>query len=166
MIRIAMQSDVVAMADIYEEAIRDQVHANCDTSQPDLAKFARGYFFGNGRYTTLINETDDRCVVGWGALKRFSALPWDDSVAEVAVYIRRGHRSRGTGVRLLQALVAHAEAAKFYSVVAIILSENVPSIRGCYACGFECGVKMPSIASLYGATEDVVWMQKLLTRES
>jgi phosphinothricin acetyltransferase len=161
-----MPSDAPVMANIYDQAIHDRVHANCDTPQyNNLEKFSNSYFFGDDRYACLINESDTGDVNGWGALKKFSALPGDDSIAEVAVYISRDHRTVGIGVRLLKALIAHAKTAHFDSLIAIILENNAPSIRGCLACGFTSQVRMPAIAKPYGESQDILWMQMCLNPE-
>lgn len=162
MIRLARPGDAPIMADIYNQAIADRVHANCDIPQTS-DKFLSIYFSGSERYVALVHERDDGAIAGWGALKKFSARPDDETIAEVAVYIRRNQRSAGLGIRLLRALIRHAENASFRSLIAIILGENVESIRGSQSCGFEERVRIPAIANMYGRYEDIVWMQKALT---
>jgi phosphinothricin acetyltransferase len=164
MIRSASVRDVSAMVDVYNQAIEDQVFANCDILQGNCDAFESLYFTNNNRYLVLVNESDTNGnISGWAAVKKFSARPYDDSIAEVAVYIRRENRSAGTGIRLLRELIKHAKNAEFQSLVAVILGRNIQSLRGSVACGFEEKVRMRAIASVYGQEEDIVWMQRMLT---
>jgi phosphinothricin acetyltransferase len=153
------------MMDIYNEAVDDRVHANCDVLQTDEARFAAQYFF-DPRYRTLVRESPEGEVLGWGALKKFSARPRDPRMAEVAVYIARRSRSAGMGVHLMKELMKLAAEAQFHSLVAIILEKNTPSIRGCKFCGFEEKVRLPLLAKMYGGAEDIVWLQLVLSPSS
>lgn len=163
MIRLATTADIGAMVDVYNQAIADEVYANCDVPQVGNQTFELAYFFGSDRYVVLVNEASEGRIVGWGALKKFSARPHDADIAEVAVYIARDNRSVGLGIHLLKDLIAHAEKVGFRSLMAVIVGKNNQSIRGSKLCGFEEKIRFPAIARLYGGEEDIVWMQKLLT---
>ncbi|HXZ00668.1 MAG TPA: GNAT family N-acetyltransferase [Stellaceae bacterium] len=165
MIRPAVLSDLDRVIEIYNQAIIDRVHANCDELQTSSDKFASIYFGDDPRYFILVYESEAGEVEGWGAVKRFSARPYDRSAGEVAVYIARESRSRGHGVRILRALMSRAKAADFHSLVAIILGENIQSIRGAASCGFEEKVRIPAIAYQYGKYSDIVWLQKVMDRD-
>lgn len=151
------------MMEIYNEAVRDEVHANCDVVQDDLSRFTHTYFGYGPRYGCVVSETDAGVVVGWGALKTFSSRPRDESVAEVAVYITRTSRSAGLGIRMLERLMVHARSVRFHSLVAIILGKNTPSIRGSKYCGFEEKVRLTGAARVQGEVEDIVWLQLVLS---
>ncbi|WP_182915620.1 GNAT family N-acetyltransferase [Massilia cavernae] len=166
MIRIATINDVDAMVDVYNQAVTDQVYANCDDVQQPGPAFADAYFFGSERYIVLVKLDEEGAMLGWGALKKFSARPYDPAIAEVAVYIARARRSRGLGIRLLQQLIVHATGAGFDSLMAVIVGKNVQSIRGSALCGFAEVVRLPAIARLYGGAVDMVWMQKMLAQTS
>lgn len=159
MIRPATLSDAPSMMAIYNEAITDQVHANCDVLQSDAARFGAIYFGGSGRHGVYVKETPEGGLAGWGALKKFSAFPHCEDIAEVAVYIGRERRSAGLGIRLLQQLLEHARDADFQSVVAIILEHNRASIRGSEHCGFNTCVTLPKAAHFSDQYEDIIWMQ-------
>jgi phosphinothricin acetyltransferase len=161
-IRLAQRQDAEAMMAIYNEAVREEAHANCDVVQDDLEKFSAQYFFSD-RYVALVGEDEPGHVVGWGALKRFSARLYDEKMAEVAVYITRHNRCGGLGKGLLKELIVHAERAAFHSLIAIIIGKNLQSIKGSASCGFTETLRMRAIANLYGNMEDIVWMQKVLT---
>ncbi len=150
------------MVDVYNQAIEDQVFANCDVFQ-NRDTFISTYFTDTTRYIVLVSESEcDHIIVGWSAIKPFSARPYDSTIAEVAVYIRRENRSAGIGIRMLRELIKHARISGFHSLVAVILGRNSPSLRGSKFCGFEEKVRMPAIASIYGQAEDIVWMQRIL----
>jgi len=164
MIRLADVSDVSAMVEVYNQSIEDRVFANCDDLHGSSDAFTSLYFGNNNRYVVLVSESGINAnVVGWAAIKRFSARSYDTSIAEVAVYIRRENRSAGTGIRLFRELIIQAEKCGFQSLVAIILGRNVQSLRGCKSCGFKEKVRMRAIANVYGEEEDIIWMQRMLT---
>jgi L-amino acid N-acyltransferase len=165
-IRLGVESDAARMMAIYNEAVDDQVHANADVLHDDVAKFSSLYFDGGNRYVTYVAESASGEVIGWGALKKFSARPYDPSMAEVAVYIARGNRSAGLGIHLLRRLMAYSREVGFHSLVAIILEENRQSLRGCKFCGFEEKIRLPGAISLYGGREDVVWLQLVVANSS
>lgn len=159
MIRPATPADTAPMMAIYNEAIVDQVHANCDTLQSDVAGFGAVHFADPARYGVYVSESPEGHVVGWGALKKFSAFPHCTDMAEVAVYIGRSKRAAGLGIRLLQRLQRHASGVGFHSLVAIILEHNRQSIRGSEHCGFQTCVTLPGAAHFSDQYEDIIWMQ-------
>ncbi len=159
MIRAATTADAAPMMAIYNDAIVDQVHANCDTLQSDVDGFGALHFADPARYGVYVCESAQGDVVGWGALKKFSAFPHCTDVAEVAVYIGRDKRAAGLGIRLLQRLQRHASGVGFHSLVAIILEHNHPSIRGSEHCGFQTRVTLPKAAHFSDQYEDIIWMQ-------
>ncbi|XVN17078.1 GNAT family N-acetyltransferase [Pseudomonas corrugata] len=118
------------------------------------------YFGKDRRFAVLVYLSSDGDTVAWGALKPFSARPDDETMAEVAVYVRRDMRARGVGIRLLQALEVSAREAGFESLVAIILGPNHASARGCKSQGFAECVRIPRIARLENNLVDIVWLQK------
>jgi len=166
MIRRAITDDALDMIEIYNEAISDEVWANCDVIVTDPSKFIASYFFDTAKYSCFVSMTPNGEVNAWGALKRFSArLPDDESIAEVAVYVKRGSRAKGIGIFLLQKLIIHAKNANFYSLIAIVVGKNIQSIRGCKYCGFEETVRMPEIVNFDGKYEDIVWLQMILKKD-
>lgn len=163
MIRLAIPDDVHHMVDIYNQAIADRLHSNCDIPHRNPDRFLDIYFSDNSRYTVIVSEQNaGGSISGWAALKKFSARPYDPEIAEVTVYVRRENRSSGIGIRMLRALIEYARKNRFKSLVAIILGKNVSSIRGSMFCGFEERVRFQRIANIYGKEEDIVWMQKSL----
>jgi L-amino acid N-acyltransferase YncA len=163
-LRAAVPADAAAMMAIYNEAIVDHVHANCDVLQSDAGRFGAGYLVDvPACYGVYVDESPTGEICGWGALKKFSAFPHCAEIAEVAVYIGRDRRSRGLGIRLLQQLQAHARGAGLHSLVAIILEHNRSSIRGSEHCGFQTCVVLPKAARFSDQYEDIIWMQCNLT---
>lgn len=160
MIRLAIPDDLPSMVETYNQAIADKVFANCDVPQRDTEKFALTYFGKNRRFAVLVYLSSNGDTIAWGALKPFSARPDDETMAEVAVYVRRDMRARGVGIRLLRALEVSAREAGFESLVAIILGPNHASARGCISQGFSERVRIPKIARLENDLVDIVWLQK------
>ncbi|WP_434701252.1 GNAT family N-acetyltransferase [Pseudomonas sp. D1-36] len=160
MIRPATPDDLPSIVETYNQAIADKVFANCDVPHHSIEKFELTYFGKNQRFAVLVYLSSAGDTVAWGALKPFSARPDDETMAEVAVYVRRDMRARGVGIRLLQALEVSAREAGFESLVAIILGPNHASARGCISQGFYECVRIPQIAKLENNLVDIVWLQK------
>ena len=171
MILPALPAHVPAMIDIYNHAIDDRVYANCDERIVDSWHFESLYLGSPSPDSSrlerrcFVSIDTDGSVAAWGALKPFSALPCDSSIAEVAVYVSRLSRSRGIGIRLLRHIIGCDAAMRLSSLVAVILAKNVASIRGSAACGFTECARLSGIATLHDTSEDIVWMQRMIVEE-
>ena len=76
-------------------------------------------------------------VVGWAALAPVSGRCVDGGVAEDSVYVATAAHGRAVGRRLLEELVARAEAAGIWTVQAGIFPENEARVRLHLAAGFR-----------------------------
>ena len=76
-------------------------------------------------------------MVGWAALSPVSDRCVYAGVAENSLYIHPDHRGRGVGTELLDALVAGAERAGYWTIQTGIFPENTASIATHERCGFR-----------------------------
>lgn len=166
-IRPAELEDLEAITTIYNYAVAHTT-VTFDTS-PRTEAYQRMWFDQHGEaYPLLVAQAGGR-VVGWAALS-----PWSDrcaykTTAEVSIYIEAEHQGRGTGTRLLEALVKAGMQAGLHSAVARIVEGNPVSVRLLEKAGFrtvgimsrrdpfgqEAGYK-------FGRYLDVIIMEKLL----
>ena len=162
MIRQACSEDACEMMRIYNQAVEDQVYANCDRVS-SVEEFAREYLGDGQHYAAFVSSSADGGLSGWGALKPFSMRSKDPKMGEVSVYVDRSRRSAGLGVLLLRRLVAHAAGAGFRSLIASIAKKNTQSLRGSKGCGFEERATLPGVATIRGLAEDMVWVERLVS---
>jgi phosphinothricin acetyltransferase len=105
-------------------------------------------------------------VMGWSTLAAVSDRCVYAGVAEVSVYVAASARGRGVGAALLQGLIASAEAAGVWTLIAGIFPENTASV-GLHECaGFrlvgrrERLGKMPMIGPRAGEWRDVLLLER------
>jgi L-amino acid N-acyltransferase YncA len=100
-------------------------------------------------------------VLGWAALAPVSGRCVYAGVAEVSVYVHERARGRGLGRRLLQAVVAGAEAAGIWTVEAGIFPENTASLALHRSCGFRVvGTRERMGRDPAGRWRDVVLLER------
>ncbi|WP_051259410.1 GNAT family N-acetyltransferase [Schaalia suimastitidis] len=89
----------------------------------------------------LIAEADSgdgvRLPFGWAALGQWSALSGYRHTREVSIYVDACARGAGVGRILLEALIAHARSLGVHTLLSLIESRNVASVRLHERCGFR-----------------------------
>jgi phosphinothricin acetyltransferase len=154
--RAAALGDAAAIARIYNEGIEDRI--STFETRPRTAQEIESWF---GGHPILVVE-EAGAPVGFAALSQFRARACYAGVAELSIYVARTHRGRGAGAVALRALVAEAEAAALWKIIAGVFTGNEPSLRLLGAAGFrEIGVYRKH-AKLDGAWKDVVLLELLL----
>jgi L-amino acid N-acyltransferase YncA len=99
-------------------------------------------------------------VVGWAALAPTSKRPAYAGVAEVSVYVAEAERGRGTGSRLLGALVDASEAHGIWTLQAAVFPENAASVALHQRHGFRVVGRRERIARLDGRWRDVLLLER------
>lgn len=159
-IRAAELDDLKAIIAIYNHAIAHTT-ATFDT-EPRTEESQRTWFDQHGEaYPLLVAQVEDR-IVGWAALS-----PWSDrcaykTTAEVSLYIEKGHQGRGTGTRLMEALLKAGRQAGLHSAVARIVEGNPASIHLHEKAGFRKVGVMQEAGYKFGRYLDVIIMEKFL----
>jgi phosphinothricin acetyltransferase len=101
--------------------------------------------------------------LGFGYYAQFRARSAYRFTAEDSVYVRDSVRGQGVGKALVAALLAHAAAAGFTQMLAVIGdSENTGSIGVHASLGFQPAGTMRKVGYKFGRWLDVVTMQKSL----
>ncbi len=103
---------------------------------------------------------DDGRVLGWVALSPVSDRCAYAGVAEVSVYVTEHARGRGVGSRLLDAVIAQADAAGLWTIQAGIFPENVASVALHRRCGFRVVGSRERLGQLHGRWRDVLLMER------
>ncbi len=99
-------------------------------------------------------------MLGWVALTPVSWRPVYAGVAEVSIYVAQHARGRGTGTRLLDALITDSEAHGIWMLQSGIFTENQPSIHLHVKCGFRMVGYREKIGKKNGVWKDNVLMER------
>jgi phosphinothricin acetyltransferase len=155
-VRAARAADLPAVVAIYNQGIADR-QATFETrprAPVDLEPWLRGPPF-------LVAERDGR-VVGFARVSPTSDRRVYAGVGEYTVYVERGLRGEGVGLRLLAALIGEAEQAGFYKLISRIFATNAASRALARSAGFrEVGVQQRH-GRLDGEWRDCVLVETLL----
>ena len=154
---------VVRMADgdweqvraIYEAGIATG-NATFETSTPSWADWDATHLSGH----RLVARDGDGSVVGWAALSPVSSRCVYRGVAENSVYVAPDAAGCGVGRRLLDALIAGAEADGIWTIQTGVFPENTASLALHRRCGFRVVGLRERIAMHHGRWRDVVFLER------
>lgn len=158
LVRQARDGDAAACAAIYAPYVRETT-ISFETEPPSVAVMAQRIVSARRSHGWLVLVDDGR-VVGYaygGPYKERPAYRWS---VEVSVYLERGHRRRGGGRMLYQALFAHLADRGFRTAVAGMTLPNDASAGLHAALGFEPIGVLRRIGWKHGAWHDVAWLQR------
>ncbi|KQZ83413.1 phosphinothricin acetyltransferase [Microbacterium sp. Root166] len=131
-IRPMEAADWPAVETVYAQGIEDG-EATFEAETPSWEAFDAGRLPG----LRLVAVDDGDQVVGWVAASPTSTRPAYRGVVEHSVYIARDARGQGIGRTLLEALIAEAESAGFWTIQSSIFPDNAASLRLHEALGFR-----------------------------
>lgn len=131
-IRTMTAEDWPAVEAIYREGIATG-EATFETEPPSWSAFDAGKLPA----PRLVAVDETGAVQGWAAASPVSARAAYRGVIEHSVYVAAAARGRGVGRALLEAFVAAADEAGFWTIQSSIFPENVASLRLHAAAGFR-----------------------------
>lgn len=76
-------------------------------------------------------------VLAWAALSSVSARRVYSGVAGLSLYVSAGHRGKGVGSKLIEAVILSTEEAGIWTLQGDIFPENIPSLRLVKKYGFK-----------------------------
>ena len=140
---------------IYAEGIATGL-ATLERQAPDWDHFDRSHR-AEGR---IVARSGD-AVVGWVALSSYSSRRVYAGVAWESVYVAEAVRGRGIGRALLEQLIATADAAGVWTLLAGVLADNAPSLALHERVGFRrVGVQERLGQDVTGRWRDVVLLER------
>ena len=126
-IRNAVRTDIPAINDILNEAIRNTT-ANWSCTERSLDE-AEAWFDAHGAPNRpLLVAEEDGQVLGYGCLSSFRGKDGYWPVAENSVYVHRNHRGRGVGRRIMERLIAQGREAGLRVITAWVDADNRESM--------------------------------------
>lgn len=159
-IRKAKIEDLPVITSIYNDAIKNTV-ATFDTVTKTLEE-QKVWFEGHGSKNPILIAEENRNIVGWAALSKWSDRDAYSNTAEISVYVKDSFKKKGIGRKLIQEIVKEGKKAGLHLIIALITNDNQVSVHLHESFGFtqigvmkECGFK-------FGKWLDVILMQKLL----
>jgi phosphinothricin acetyltransferase len=162
-IRLANISDLNAITEIYNEAIRTTT-ATFDT-EPKTEYEQRVWFDSHGpKYPILVAESSG-VVVGWASLSKWSDRRAYSGTAEFSLYVKGEFRGKGFGRKLMEAIVSEGKSVGFHTVIGRIAEGNDLSIRLAESVGFRHIGVMKEAGRKFGKLLDVHLMQKIFTTD-
>lgn len=110
----------------------------------------------------LVAAGSDGRILGWAAASPVSARQAYRGVIEHSVYVHPAHRGRRVGAQLLDALVATAEVAGYWTIQSSIFPENHASLRLHERAGFRVVGRRERIARSPHGPHAGQWRDTLL----
>jgi L-amino acid N-acyltransferase YncA len=153
-IRAMRSEDWPEVEAIYAEGIATR-NATFETATPSWAEFDSSRLTGH----RLVALEDGR-VVGWAALMPTSSRACYAGVVEHSVHVTEAARGRGVGRKLVNALVASADAGGIWTIQTSVFPENVASIELHARAGFRVVGRRERIAQLDGVWRDTLVLER------
>jgi len=162
LIRPSVDADLVAITEIYSQAVRTGT-ASFELEPPDPPEMARRrQAVVQAGLPWLTAERDGR-VLGYAYAGPFRPRPAYRFCLENSIYVDARARGQGVGAWLLATLVARCEAWGARQMVAVIGdSTNQPSINLHARLGFRHAGRVEHVGWKFGRWLDVVFMQRTL----
>jgi phosphinothricin acetyltransferase len=149
-IRIAQQTDLAQILEIYNQAIALK-SATADLTpveSSDRQQWLEDHV--PEKYPVYVAEIDDQ-VVGWCSLSPYRrgrmALRY---TAEISYYIHKDYRRMGIGSALAKHAIARCEKLDIKTLFALLLDINTPSVKLLEKLGFAKWGHMPNVADFDG----------------
>jgi len=116
-----------------------------------------------GNFPVIGIENDAGELMGFGTYDIFRARPAYKYSVEHSVYVDTRFRGQGVGKRLLQEVIAAAQAQNLHVIVGGIDAANDVSIRLHEALGFTCCGTVKQAGFKFGRWLDLVFYQLILS---
>ncbi|MBA2931079.1 N-acetyltransferase [Pseudomonas sp. CCUG 57209] len=161
MIRDASESDLPAIRDIYNDAVRNTT-AIWNEQPVDLANRLAWFNARQAQaYPILVSVEHDE-VTGYASFGDWRPFEGFRYSVEHSVYVRNDQRGKGLGPQLMAALIERARIGGKYVMVAAIESGNQASLRLHERLGFITTGQMPQVGIKFGRWLDLTFMQLAL----
>lgn len=160
-LREAVAEDLIAILAIYNHAVEhttavwSETPATLEERHDWLAaKHARGF--------PVLVAVENAKVLGFATYGDFRPWPGYARSIEHSVYVDPACHRRGTGRALMGALIDHARATGYHTMIAGIDAGNTASMALHVALGFVEAGRLPQVGRKFGRWLDLALMQLML----
>jgi L-amino acid N-acyltransferase len=105
---------------------------------------------------------ESSAIVGWGSLSKYHRRHAYWPTAEDSIYVKHDMLHKGIGRMLLEALINKARENGFHSVMGIISSEQLASVKLHGSFGFKEVGHLHEVELKFNRWLDVTFMQLML----
>lgn len=163
-IRLARSSDLDAITEIYNEAVRTTT-ATFDT-EPKTEEEQIEWFASHGPKYPIHVAVQAGAVVGWTCLSKWSDRAAYDETAETSFYVKQEHRGKGIGRRLKTVTVEQGRRLGFHSLIARVADGSDESLHLNRSFGFRYVGVLKEVGRKFGKLLDVHILQKVFDAET
>ncbi len=156
-IRKAVPGDLAAITNIYNQAVLN-TSATFDT-QAKTPEQQKPWFEKHGEKYPLLVAIESNMIIGWASMSAWSDRCAYADTAEVSLYVEEGHRGKGVGKKLSEAVLKAGKECGLHTAVARIAEGNDVSLHLAESLGFEYVGVMKEVGRKFGKLLDVTLMQ-------
>lgn len=161
--RDATLEDLASIVEIYNSTIPSRI-VSADTEPVSVEQRLPWFREHDPSRRPILVAEEGGEVVGWISLSDFyDGRPAYHSTAEIGIYVREGHRSRGTGGRMLEETIRRAPDLGIKTLTAGAFAGNEPSLRLFEQFGFQRWAHFPRVAELDSTEQDLIVLGRRLT---
>jgi phosphinothricin acetyltransferase len=159
-VRPAGDADASAICEIYNQGIEDRL-ATLETELRTPDERQQWLKSRGPRHPVIVAEDAGR-VVAWGSLNPFNPREAYRHVADLSIYVERGHRGKGVGRVVVARVVDLARELGYHKLVLSAFPFNAAGMALYERLGFRTVGIYKEQGLLDGRWVDTIVMEKLL----
>lgn len=160
-IRPATENDIVAITEIYNEAILNTT-ATFDT-EPKSKEERLHWLRNHSEINPVIVATIHDDVIGWASLSKWSERSAYDTTAEVSFYVHKDFRDQGIGRKLLEVVTIEGGNAGLHTIISRITEGNEKSLHLHDVLGYNHIGVLKEVGKKFDKYLDVHLLQKVFS---
>ncbi len=162
MIKQAQPKHLQSINDIYNQAVKDGLRT-AHTTPVSLQERKHWFERHPQKKYPIYIYTDGEKVAGWISVSPYrSGREALNEVIEVSYYVDYNHHEKGIATELMQHAINVCRKANYRVMVAILVSDNEPSIRLLEKFDFREGGRIPDAIHYNNTFRDHLYMYKQL----
>jgi L-amino acid N-acyltransferase YncA len=154
MVREMLQSDSARVLEIYKMGL-ETGNSTFENTVPSWEEWDLKHH-NHSRFVFVENNL----VLGWIALAPVSTRDAYRGVAELSVYVDKGHQGKNIGSALMQKMIVTSESNGIWTLVSSVFPENDATIKLHQKFGFRIIGRRERIAMLDGKWRDTIMFEK------